>query len=360
MATRPALLLSLLLIPCLAPLPAQKGAPSRPEAPLNQGLPRRAGMKREEAPAVARAIERGLLWLRAQQQADGSFTLPGEKPRQAPYSEIEIHSLCLLSFLGDGSTLRAGPFKDPVKKAVRWLRSRGRNAAMQYDKRCLGQALAVQALAECACLSKSTLLAVDVKRGLPVLTRMQNPDGGFPAGRAGLPSDVVASLHALLALQTARMLSTVEIEVGDAEERLLTWFGKLPQQKSLQLDARYGEHRREQLAASAWLLARFLGGASPKADEWILAAAQRIQVADKGSAQRASGLEEYLRSHAAYQLGGALLREWKGRGRRSLLERQLDAGGIRSAAGARPSLWSTALGVLSLEAAFRFRSSELR
>ena len=39
-----------------------------------------------------------------------------------PVHDVGVTGLALLAFLGDGSTMRSGPYKDVVKKAVKWLR----------------------------------------------------------------------------------------------------------------------------------------------------------------------------------------------------------------------------------------------
>ena len=81
---------------------------------------------------TARAIELGLEWLKKHQDEDGKWDAddfakhdvdgePCDGPGN-PVHDVGVTGLALLAFLGDGSNLRSGPYKDVVKKAVRWLR----------------------------------------------------------------------------------------------------------------------------------------------------------------------------------------------------------------------------------------------
>lgn len=333
-------------------------------------LPAQAGGKggaggEERAPAVNTAVDkrgprgvsasirRALRWLRSQQQDSGQFRSSGAGKLPSFASPVAVHSLGMLAFLGDGNTLRAGPHKEVVKKATLWLRSQGGGVRGRYGSGGLDQALALQAIAETAGLSQYRLLSRDVREGLAGLTRLQSKDGGFPAGPAGQASDPIASLHALLAMKAARELCKEPARA--AEQRLLDWFAGLPGRDGLRLAAGYGSQRGEASATAAWLFARCIGGDPKQRDELIPAFAQRILAADKALASAPSPLDEYLRSHAAHQAGGPLRRAWETEGRRALLARQDRAGAIPAPAGGAGSrLWSTALGVLSLQASYRF------
>ena len=97
---------------------------------------RRGGRRklRGKKRGTARAIDLGLKWLKDHQDKSGKWDTrrfhearhqrctpcdgagnAGARRRRAP-------RLALLAFLGDGSTMRSGPYKNEVKKAVIWLR----------------------------------------------------------------------------------------------------------------------------------------------------------------------------------------------------------------------------------------------
>ncbi|MDF1838692.1 MAG: hypothetical protein P1V35_12550, partial [Planctomycetota bacterium] len=75
------------------------------------------------------AIDQGLIWLAAQQRADGSWESDGLGLRYedglfqaAPGpGDVGATSLALLAFLADGSTSRCGRYRPVVKRAVKWL-----------------------------------------------------------------------------------------------------------------------------------------------------------------------------------------------------------------------------------------------
>ena len=83
--------------------------------------------------SYAAAIDAGLQWLKNHQDEDGKWDCDGFMKHDDASSEVcdgpgnAVHDvgvtgLALLAFLGDGSTLRSGPYKEPIKKGVTWLK----------------------------------------------------------------------------------------------------------------------------------------------------------------------------------------------------------------------------------------------
>ena len=110
----------------------------------------------------------GLEWLAAHQRPDGSWRPDGATHDDAaPSSDgktatdedaLYVTSLSLLAFLGDTNTLRAGPHRDTVKRAVRWLlkqqeHSSGKIGAAAGREGLRDHAIATWALCEAAGMS---------------------------------------------------------------------------------------------------------------------------------------------------------------------------------------------------------------
>ncbi len=144
----------------------------------------------EEEPGTGpRAVELGLEWLQVHQDPDGRWDsadfmahdLRGEAT-DGPGSQVHsvgVTGLALLAFLGDGNTMRSGPYQDVVNKAVQWLREQqgdnglyGTNASHDfiYD-----HTLATLAMIEAFGLSDSGLLRRYAQNGINYLESHRNP-----------------------------------------------------------------------------------------------------------------------------------------------------------------------------------------
>jgi hypothetical protein len=121
---------------------------------------------------TAEAIEAALEWLRKHQDEDGKWDADefmkhdteGEKCNGAgnPVHDVGLTGLALLAFLGDGSTMRTGPYREVIKKGITWLKEQqqenglfGQNASNDfiYD-----HAIATYAMCEAYGLSDYKLL----------------------------------------------------------------------------------------------------------------------------------------------------------------------------------------------------------
>ena len=77
-------------------------------------------------------MEKALSWLRDHQDADGRWDCDAFMKhdqqgapcdgRGDPLHDVGVTGLALLAFLGDGNTLRDGPYRDVVRAGVNWLR----------------------------------------------------------------------------------------------------------------------------------------------------------------------------------------------------------------------------------------------
>lgn len=88
-----------------------------PGQPATENLvPPAEVLSQEEWQQVDSGVERGLAWLAAQQQRDGSFaTLPQGQPG--------VTSLCLMAFVAHGHMPGSGPYGEQLEKAVKYILS---------------------------------------------------------------------------------------------------------------------------------------------------------------------------------------------------------------------------------------------
>ncbi|MGE0143906.1 MAG: prenyltransferase/squalene oxidase repeat-containing protein [Planctomycetota bacterium] len=130
---------------------------------------------------AAEMVTAGLDWLAAQQREDGSF--PGDKTASTrTVHEIGVTGLAVLAFLGDGNTLREGPHRASLKRAVMWLREQqdpktGQIGTANCAEFIYDHAIAALALSEAYGLSESKSLKQNVQLALNYLESHRNPYG---------------------------------------------------------------------------------------------------------------------------------------------------------------------------------------
>jgi MORN repeat protein len=320
--------------------------------------------------ALARALE----WIAANQAADGSWD-PGASEGD-PRWGIGVTAECLLSLLGDAHTLDYGTHRPSVTRGLRYLvhaqdPSTGRaveaHAESHYE-----QALALEALAEGACLSRLPALLQATVRARDHLLTLQSKDGSWSLDATSASGDPATTARAVVALQAAREAG---IEVEEAAVRAaLGW-----------LDARTdiatgrvapGEPARfapegEVAVTSLATLARIFSGQTPQryrvlqaAEPWL---AEHVPGA-AGSGAPGSLEDACWGATAACQLGGATWSAWNDGLRSAWLGAQRSDGPLAGSVDppAEPGvgldgqplgggrLHATATFALALEAYFRF------
>ena len=140
------------------------------------------------------ALKDGLEWLKNHQDPDGMWdcdefmrhdppndqcTGPGD-----PLHDVGVTGLGLLAFLGDGNTLRLGPYKDVVTRGVKWLRDQ-----QDFETGLFGEeightflydhSIAALAMCEAYYFSKSPLIKGTAQKSVNYILKARNPYGAW-------------------------------------------------------------------------------------------------------------------------------------------------------------------------------------
>ena len=140
--------------------------------------------------------------------------------------DVGVTGLSLLAFLGDGSTLRSGPYRGQIKKAVNWLRHQqgkdglfGTDASRDYI---YGHAIATLAIVEAYGLSDYKLLRRYAQRGIDYLEKHRNAEAVWRYQPADGANDTSITGWAVLAYKSAQDFG---LRVNpEALQRSVEWF----------------------------------------------------------------------------------------------------------------------------------------
>jgi len=342
---------------------------------------------------TAQAIENGLNWLAAHQDGDGRWdadefmkhdapgapcTGPGE-----PLHDVGVTGLVLLAFLGDGSTMKSGPYKEAIKKAVVWLRAQqddatgliGTPASHQfiYD-----HAIATLALCEAYGLSKYRSLKSTAQKAINYLEAHRNPFGCWRYQQRAGDNDMSVTGWAVLAYLSAKDFGllidakalanadTFITDLTDAQGRT----GYL--EKGGRSSRRAGQHAVDfpadnvECMTAVGLLCKYFLGHDPKAtpmmqDQAKVVAAKLPQWRKDPKGSFIDHYYWYFGTHAMYQVGGLAWVKWSKALTDAVIKHQRTDGSFKGSwdpddawgqVGGR--VYSTAILVLTLEAYYRY------
>ncbi len=340
---------------------------------------------------TAKAIEAGLEWLKNHQDEDGKWDAddfakhdedgePCDGPGN-PVHDVGVTALALLAFLGDGSTLRSGPYKDQVKMAVRWLREQqqenglfGTDASHDfiYD-----HALAALAMIEAYGLSQSQLLRKYAQKGLNYLEAHRNPYAVWRYQPRDNDNDTSVTGWAVMAYKSAQdfklTVNTQALKLCEA------WFdqvtdpvtGQAGYSKRGEPSSRHeGDHatrfpanRGEAMTAVA-LMCRFFLGQDPESTPIMEKSADAILAKPPVWNEETGDIDHYYwyyATYALYQMGKHHWNKWSKEINKAVVKTQRDDGnfagswdpiGAWGEDGGR--VYSTATLVLTLEAYYRY------
>lgn len=157
------------------------------------------------------AVRLGLLWLKKNQKADGSWSLMGSYGEGATQeNSTSATAMALLAFQGAGNTHREGEFKDVVAKGWKWLLSK-QNAdgdfvqESVYHARLYTQAQCTIAVCELYGMTKDQQYRKPAQLAIDFAIKSQDPSGGGWRYTPRQDSDLSVTGWFVIALQSAMM-----------------------------------------------------------------------------------------------------------------------------------------------------------
>ncbi|MBK8978870.1 MAG: terpene cyclase/mutase family protein [Planctomycetes bacterium] len=341
---------------------------------------------------TARAIELGLEWLKDHQDENGQWDAddfmkhdtegaPCDGPGN-PVHDIGVTGLALLAFLGDGSTMRSGPYKEVVKKAVRWLREQqddttglfGTNNSNEFV---YNHAIATLAMVEAYGLSDYRVLQGNAQRAINYLEWHRNPYSVWRYQPRDGDNDTSVTGWCVMAYKSAL---DFHLEVNEQAFKLAeTWFDSMTDPVTGRTgytdrggwsSRRAGDHatifprEKGECMTGVSLLIRFFLGKKPDEDKLmgkqadVLLAKPPVWNTNDGSIDH---YYWYYATYALYQFGGRHWTTWEKSLNTAVVQTQREDGnfkgswdpaGVWGEDGGR--VYSTALLVLTLEAYYRY------
>jgi hypothetical protein len=136
------------------------------------------------------AVMRALRWLKANQEADGSWKTSsggGTEIKDGDVSyEPAMTGLALLAFLGHGETPASAEFGETVRKAIQWLMShqdqKGEYTSSKghgSDEKHYGLPIAAYAMCEAYGLTQIPNVKRSAEKAISYLLKKQHPNGGW-------------------------------------------------------------------------------------------------------------------------------------------------------------------------------------
>ena len=353
------------------------------------------GKKGGGGKSYAENIDAGLQWLKNHQDEDGKWDCDNFMKHDDPSSDIcdgpgnAVHDvgvtgLALLAYLGDGNTMRAGAYKDQVKKGVLWLREQqdpqsglfGTSASHDfiYD-----HAIAAYAMCEAFGLSNYTLLKPTAQKGILYLEAHRNPYSVWRYQPRDNDNDTSVTGWCIMAYESGEFFGlTINKE---ALKLCGVWLDQVSDPSGVHGYSKQGEPSSrkpgdhgtkfpvEKGAAmtAVGLFCRFFMNQDPKEKPVMKAAADRLLERPPLWDEKAGTIDHYYWYYATYalfQMGGKHWTDWQKKLEVAVVKNQHKDKGKKNLYGSWDPkcawgedggrVYSTATLVLTLEAYYRY------
>jgi hypothetical protein len=339
------------------------------------------------------ALKNGLEWLKRHQAQDGSWdsdefmynsaSACGECDGAGNSAmDVGLTGYALLAFLGDGNTMKRGPYKDVVSKGIQWLRSQ-----QDPDTGLLGDdighsfiychAIASLAMTEAYYFDKSPLIKRNCQKAVNYILRARNPYGAW---RYDVPpvgdNDTSVTGWMVFALTSAKEAG---LKIDDeAIIGAMQWIDEVtdpqtgrvgydsigsPSSRVTGVNENYPPEKGEAMTAVG-LLCRFFTKEEPKTQPLMKKHADLMKKTLPDWDVEGHGCDMYYwyyGSYAMYQMGGSHWDAWNKSMKKAVLASQRQDGDFKGSwdpvgpwghSGGR--VYSTASMVLCLEVYFRY------
>ncbi len=344
--------------------------------------------------SYAAAIDAGLKWLANHQDEDGKWDCDGFMKHDSADSEIcngpgnavhdvGITALALLAFLGDGSTMRAGPYKKNIKKGVLWLRGQQQEnglfgSAASHDF-VYDHAIAAYAMCEAFGLSDYKLLRKSAQNGINYLESHRNPYSVWRYQPRDNDNDISVTGWAIMAYESGqffklqvntgalKLCETFLDQVSDATGKHgYTKAGEGSSRKPGEHGTKFPIEKGEALTAVA-LFCRFFMNQDPKEHPVMKAAANLLRSKPPVWDEKGGSIDHYYWYYATYalfQYGGSHWTDWQKKLETAVVKHQHRDGSKKNLVGSWDPVgawgedggrvYSTAILTLTLEAYYRY------
>jgi hypothetical protein len=358
------------------------------------GQRRRSSGPGGRPPATQAAVDHALRWLRDHQDEDGRWDcdqfMKHDDPAKPqcngpgnPVHDVGVTGLALLAFLGDGNSMRAGPYRDTVRRAVLWLRSQqqdnGRFGGAASSDFVYDHAIAAYAMCEAYGLSQYQLLRDCAQRGVDYLESHRNPYGVWRYQPRDGDNDTSVTGWCVMAYTAAKHFG---LQVNtNALQLAATWLDQVSDPSGLHGYSKAGEPSsrkpgdhaarfppdRGHAMTAVGLFCRAFLEQDPREKPVMKAAADLLVQKPPVWDERAGAVDHYYwyyGSYALFQMGGPRWTAWQKKLEPAVLPHQhKDPGNMNLHGSWDPvcvwgddggRVYSTALLALTLQANYRY------
>jgi hypothetical protein len=300
-----------------------------------------------------------------------------------PVHDVGVTGLALLAFLGDGNTMRSGVHRDTVRRAVLWLRAQqqangrfgsGASSDFVYD-----HAIAAYAMCEAYGLSQYQLLRDCAQRGIDYLESHRNPYGVWRYQPRDGDNDTSVTGWCVMAYAAGKHFG-LQVNTG-ALQLAATWLDQVSDAGGLHGYTRAGEPSSRKpgdhaarfppdkgaAMTAVGLFSRFFLGQDPREKPVMKAAADLLVQKPPVWDARSGAIDHYYwyyASYALFQMGGPRWAAWQKKLEPAVLPHQHRDRGNMNLHGSWDPLcvwgedggrvYSTAMLALTLQANYRY------